>query len=381
MSIDPQWTVALARWARDDVDRGIQPSTIRTRTKHVRQFANECGIDNPWIVTPEAIHAWVDWAAKVKRTRASAHASLKAFYRWAHAAKLVLEDPAAEPSRRATAILAPPNWEPSILAYRRHMRSQGKPETTVSLYLHHLRRFARENSTFDPFDVDLGTLVDWLANKRWEPATRRSYRSALRGFYKWAKDAGHVKKNPTAKLPPVKATLYSARPASSSALAAALAKADPRERLALRLASEIGLRCAEAACVHSNDLVSSTDEDGNLKWSLHVHGKGRKNRLLPLTDDLAGALRARGNGFIFPGAIDGHISPHYLGLLLSRLLPPGVTMHMLRHRFATEAYNVDRDVFTVQQLLGHASPSTTQGYVRVSDNRMRDVVDAVAQRA
>jgi site-specific recombinase XerD len=52
-------------------------------------------------------------------------------------------------------------------------------------------------------------------------------------------------------------------------------------------------------------------------------------------------------------------------------------MHALRHRFATKAYNIDRDVFTVQQLLGHASPETTQRYVQVSDINMRRLVEAV----
>src|SRR5690606_1693014 len=112
--------------------------------------------------------------------------------------------------------------------------------------------------------------------------------------------------------------------------------------------------------------------------ALVVHGKGNKQRTLPLSNDLATALGARGEGYLFPGNLDGHLSADYIGKIISRLLPVGVTMHALRHRFATSAYNVDRDVFTVQQLLGHASPATTQRYVQVSDTNMRRLVEAVS---
>lgn len=67
-----------------------------------------------------------------------------------------------------------------------------------------------------------------------------------------------------------------------------------------------------------------------------------------------------------------------MGKVVSTLLPSGVTIRALRHRFATQAYSIDRDVFTVQQLLGHACPATTQRYVQVSDSSMRRLVDAVA---
>lgn len=59
--------------------------------------------------------------------------------------------------------------------------------------------------------------------------------------------------------------------------------------------------------------------------------------------------------------------------------PSGVTMHALRHVFATRTYNVNRDVLAVQRLLGHASAANTQRYVQVSDESMRALVEAVAR--
>lgn len=130
---------------------------------------------------------------------------------------------------------------------------------------------------------------------------------------------------------------------------------------------------AEVARVHSRDLVD--DLDGA---SLVVTGKGGKQRVVPLTATLAAELRARPRGYAFPGSDDGHLSPRWVGKIVAELLPGTATMHQLRHRFATRAYAVDRDVLTVQQLLGHASPATTQRYVVVPPEAGRRTVLAAA---
>ena len=163
------------------------------------------------------------------------------------------------------------------------------------------------------------------------------------------------------------------RPCPEIAYREALARAGDRERVILRLAAEAGLRRAEVARVHSDDLIE--DLEG---WSLIVHGKGGRQRVVPLTDSLAAAVRSRGQGWAFPGGMDGHLSPRWVGKVVTRLLSGEATMHQLRHRFATRAYSVDRDVFTVQELLGHASPATTRRYVMVPRSALRDTVRAVA---
>ncbi len=109
-----------------------------------------------------------------------------------------------------------------------------------------------------------------------EPETRRSYRTSVRQFYAWATDAGHVTASPAEKLPRVRPSTPNPHPASERAYTAALATADPRERLMLRLAAELGLRRGEVARVHSRDVL---DDDGG--WSLLVHGKGNRDRVLP----------------------------------------------------------------------------------------------------
>lgn len=143
-------------------------------------------------------------------------------------------------------------------------------------------------------------------------------------------------------LPRVRRGMGTPRPAPDAAYAAALASAGPRERLMMRLAAEAGLRRGEISRVHVDDLMQ--DFDG---WSILVHGKGGRDRLIPVPESLAVGLvehAGRGGGYVFPGAHDGHLSPQRVGDLVSELLPDGWTAHTLRHRFASRAFRVDRDL-------------------------------------
>ena len=194
--------------------------------------------------------------------------------------------------------------------------------------------------------------------------------------YDWAIEAGCTDTSPAARLPKVPMKAGRPRPAPERAYSAALRSADPRELLALRLAAEVGLRRAEVTKIHSDDLFE--DEGG---VSLLVHGKGDRDRTVPLPKSLGEALTALPYGYAFPGKDHGHLSPRYLGKLIARLLPDTLTMHTLRHRFATRLYARRRDILMVQQALGHASVGTTQRYVDYDRNTMREAIDEMAGTA
>lgn len=256
------------------------------------------------------------------------------------------------------------------------LRAAGRPETTCGLRAYHLRRIARELAVPSPWLVSGAQLVEWFGSHTWARETRRSWRSSARSFWGWGMRSGRTSVNPALDLDSVRAAEPMPRPAPDRVFKRAVLAADPREMLMVRLAAEAGLRRGEVAQVHARDLVE--DLAG---WSLSVHGKGGRPRLVPLTDELAAAVRratARTGGFAFPGQVDGHLSPAWVGRLVSRLMPEAWTMHTLRHRFATRAFAVDRDLITVQQLLGHSSPATTQRYVRPPDDALRRTVREVA---
>lgn len=263
-------------------------------------------------------------------------------------------------------------WNEAVALYLRSQKAGGAPVTTLNTRRQHLNHMAARIGC-GPWEVDGETLTLWAADQTWARETRRGRRSTFRSFYGWAHERGLIDTNPALALPKVKPGEPEPRPCPDRVYHEALMRARPRERLILRLGAEIGMRRAEVSQVHSDDLIEDM-----VGWSLLVHGKGLKRRTVPLTDGVAYDLRALPPGFAFPGNIDGHLSPRWVGKIVTNLMPGRWTMHTLRHRFATRTYSVDRDVFTVQELLGHASPATTRRYVAVSREGLRSTVNAAA---
>lgn len=263
-------------------------------------------------------------------------------------------------------------WELDLVAWERHMRAAGQPETTIGMRTYHVRRMAREIAL--PMSVIvLDDLTGWLAAQDWRPNTRRSYRSSLRTFYSWAMATGRAVHSPAHLLPAVKVPRARPRPAPEVAYQFALTVADDRARLAILLAAQCGLRRGEIARTRSEHV-----ERDLVGWSLRVTGKGGHVRIVPMTDALAAMIFARPDGWLFPSSHGGHLTPHHLGKLVSRCLPDTLTTHTLRHRCATVSYAATRDLRAVQELLGHAKPETTAIYTQVPDDAIRAAMNAAA---
>lgn len=258
----------------------------------------------------------------------------------------------------------PPTWEDAFTGYARHLRSGKILETTVALRRRHLHQLANVHP--DPWAVTADDLEAWMANPELARTTASSVRSTLRTFYAWAAHAGLIAESPAADLRKIPTRAPSPHPLGDDALRAALATATEREVLMIHLAGRCGMRRGEVARCRGQDVHGRDGE-----WSISIMGKGERPRVVPIADDLAHAIRSRGDGWTFPNGKGGHLSADYVGAEISRLLPPGWSMHSLRHRFATRAYGATRDVYSVQSLLGHASPATTLIYVKVPDDAMR----------
>lgn len=276
---------------------------------------------------------------------------------------------------RSAGMDAPASWRDDVEGWAVAQRAAGRSSETIALRRYHLTRLATWAAPRRPEDLTLDDLLHWLGERDWSRETLRSYRASVRGFYRWAVATGRVAVDPAAGLPPVAPAQPRPRPAPPTAVVTALREADQRVWLMIRLGVEVGLRRGEVARVHSRDVL---DDLGG--WSLRVHGKGARERTVPLPDSLARALRRLPEGYAFPGADDGHLSARWVGRLVSRMLPEGVTMHALRHLCATELHDEHRDLRAVQRLLGHASVATTERYVAVRDETVRRMVDERSRR-
>lgn len=263
----------------------------------------------------------------------------------------------------------PALWRAPLARWLGSLVAAGQTRQTVDSRRQQLSSAARALGA-DPWAVTAESLAAYVAVQGWSRETRRTNYAALRGFFRWAVLAGLTDHSPADKLPKVRAAEPCPRPAPELVYETAKMDADTRTRLILRLAAEAGLRRSEIAQVHHDDLTRDL-----LGWSLLVHGKGQKLRIVPLGDELAAELE-QAEAWLFPGGDGGHLSARWVGHLAAEALPGKWTLHTLRHRFATMAY-AGHDLLAVQQLLGHSSSATTQRYVAIDAEQLR----AAAARA
>lgn len=368
----------FAKWLRD---RGMKRVTVRNRLIVVQAFLG----DFPDFVGAgdEQIEDWMDRLALSRSTRSTYRTHLRSLFTWAaevgltsgtHLAPLGGPGSASSPTpygRGRQLMAVSGTWAEPIGAWVSWLLAGSFPASTLYLREYQLRRFAVDRPGLSPWEVTPDDLSRWMSAREWSPETRRTYRSALRSFYGWAHATGRTLQNPAALLPAVRRPTRAPRPTPEALVSETLAAADDRARLMVLLAARTGLRRGEIAQAHTDDLVTTMTGP-----SLLVRGKGRRQRLVPLSGEVARALREVPPGWVFPGQVDGHLSPGHVGKLMSSVLGQGWTAHTLRHRFATVAYAAQRDVFAVQQLLGHASPETTQIYVQLPDDALRAAVEA-----
>ncbi len=366
------WDAARVDWQNHLRRTGLADSTRHRLNKQLLKFSRECD-RAPFDVTAGDVEAWIGSLQLAPNTRYLYRAAVRNFYRWAYRAGRVPADPMAG-NDHPLAGNVPTSWADALREHQRWGQAKGLSAGTVRTRRECLEMCARQTGAASPWLLTQRDLAGWMASHRWARETLRRARSTLRDFYTWAELMGYVEYSPADELPHPRAANHLPRPASEDAYKTALWQADERTGLMLRLAAELGLRRVEVAELHSDDLI----QDHTRAWWLHVHGKGGKVRAVPLPPDLALELRQRDPGFVFPGSVEGHLSARWVGKLVALALPQGVTMHQLRHRFATQAYQATRNLFAVQRLLGHASPMTTQRYVETAPDELRGVVDAVS---
>jgi integrase/recombinase XerC len=159
-----------------------------------------------------------------------------------------------------------------------------------------------------------------------------------------------------------------------------------RDMAVIALCYGAGLRISEALAITRADLESS---------ALRVTGKGGKTRLVPLIAQVRQAIdtylglcpyKPDATAPLFRGAKGGVLSPRLIQLRLQQLrgalgLPPSATPHALRHSFATHLLGRGGDLRAIQELLGHASLSTTQIYTAVDTERLLDAYRNAHPRA
>jgi integrase/recombinase XerD len=168
-----------------------------------------------------------------------------------------------------------------------------------------------------------------------------------------------------------------------------------RDRALLELLYGTGARISEAVGLDLDDLDLGDPDSAEV----HLRGKGSKERLVPVGRFAIEALEAylvrsrsvlagagRGSPAVFLNARGSRLSRQSAWTVLSKAagragLTAAVSPHTLRHSFATHLLDGGADVRVVQELLGHASVTTTQVYTLVTVDRLREVYATAHPRA
>jgi integrase/recombinase XerC len=246
-----------------------------------------------------------------------------------------------------------------------HMRLRALSDTYVTARRQILGRMERRLS-LPALRLSESDLDDY--QRSWlppDPASRRVELSHICGFYRWALRGRLIKTDPTLLIVYPKKARRLPRPISEEDLDVAILNAPARIRPWLILAAYAGLRAAEIAGLDRSDVLDSQSPP-----VLLVHGKGSKDRIVPMNATVRHALKVHGlpgRGAVFQRA-DGIPGPntasnldHTANVYLRSVGVPA-TLHQLRHRFATRIYRECHDLLLVGALLGHSDPSTTAGY-------------------
>jgi integrase/recombinase XerD len=272
---------------------------------------------------------------------------------------------------------------------------KGASARTDEAYLRDLARFAtfaRLKGAAAPTNVGARTLREYVYHLKdlgLSPASIRRNVSAVRSYFRFMLDEGHVVRDPSERLETPKR--WRALPDvltvdEVTKLIAAPSLDEPlafRDRAMLELAYGAGLRVSEWISVGVRDVLM----DEHL---VRVFGKGGKERVVPIGRGAIGAVaiylrelrpkleRGKGKGILFLNSRGDPLSRMGAWKILRKYVSQAgitkrVTPHTLRHSFATHLLEGGADLRAVQEMLGHADISTTQIYTHVDREYLRTV--------
>ncbi|MBS1846759.1 MAG: tyrosine recombinase XerD [Actinobacteria bacterium] len=314
----------------------------------------------------------------------------------------------AVPRRGRPPVLEPVTFPIEVEEFLSFLRvERGRAETTLAAYRRDLADFLRWLGkrglvVTEVDEDDLVTYLGYLDATDAAPATRKRRAVAVRSLYRFLSAEKMVGADPARDLevPGVRSGLPKALGEDEIArLFAAVAGDDPpslRDRAILEVMYGSGMRISEVIGLSSGDIDLA-------ERSMRVIGKGSKERIVPigrmakdalvawLDPDVRGSLRPRRPSRDDDAAVFVNLRGHRLtrqgawGIVRRYCVTAGLgdrcTPHVLRHSCATHLLDHGADIRTVQELLGHASVSTTQIYTKVSTDRLFAAWESAHPRA
>lgn len=276
---------------------------------------------------------------------------------------------------------------------------KGAAQNTIDAYSRDIAEFLAFMTDHSGQTQGLGALARistqdmraWMARTRSGGVGARSLArklSAVKAFYKWLSAREGFEPTAVLSTRAPKFTKKLPRPISEDSARdlldiAPLQSDKPwvglRDTAVLTLLWGCGLRISEA--------LSLEGRDAPLPQVMRITGKGGKERIVPVVDAARASVDAYiaacpytlpDDGPLFRAIRGGALAPRAIQQVMARArmqlgLPASATPHAMRHSFATHLLNAGGDLRAIQELLGHASLSTTQAYTAVDTVRLMDV--------
>jgi integrase/recombinase XerC len=290
-----------------------------------------------------------------------------------------------------------------LMLFRQHLEvERNLSPHTINAYLRDLQQFGAfiEQTCGAPVDTDSLARVDVLLLRRYLANLQKNCQrssvvrklSSLKTFYRYLERQGAIDSSPISAVMAPRRQLYLPKVLSAEQTGTLLdtpVNDYPqliRDLAICELLYSCGLRVSELAGL---DLGSIDLEQRQVR----VLGKGNKERMLPVGRTACRSLylylelRPKGDEQgLFLNYRGGRLTPRSIQRLLKRRLlqlnlPTDVTPHALRHSFATHLLDAGADLRVIQELLGHASLSTTQRYTSVSFAHLTSVYDQAHPRS
>lgn len=244
--------------------------------------------------------------------------------------------------------------------------------------------------------TDLRAWLSWLAGRGLTAPSRARAVAAVRSWFRWLDRTGRMHNDAINLLRLPKVVRRMPRPLTSTEAnnltdAAAIQDTEPwlaaRDEALLLLLYGAGLRISEALSLNHRDLDAPE--------RLVVRGKGNKERVVPILPVVRATIMAyvktkpyaaTAESPVFIGARGKRLNPGVAERQMRQLrqqlgLPDTATPHALRHSFATHLLAGGADLRTLQELLGHASLSTTQVYIKIEHSQLERVYQNAHPRA
>lgn len=254
-----------------------------------------------------------------------------------------------------------------IAAHLAHLRAGGRSEHTIEDREKVLRRLERDL----PRGLDKAAVREleaWLGHPAWSRQTRATYHLHLSGYYRWCHANGHLPRDPSITLIKPRVPHGVPRPATDAQLQRALTHGVHPYRTSVLLAAYATCRAAEVAGLDRDDI----DRD-----AIRILGKGGKERIVPTHPLVWEAVEPLPSGPLVIWCrhrVDGDWVSRHVSAWLTAIGLPEVTLHRFRHWCATNLLNHGADLRTVQELMGHSSPTTTAIYTQITDRQRRTAV-------